>query len=142
MMVTFEILREAGLRMPRIAGQSISIVGALVLDRPHVQAGLVSAAMVIVVSLTAIANFVSPNYCFGIAQRIVQFAFMFLAGFMGLFGLMCGVFFLLVHLVSLRSFGERYLSPIAPLVLSDWRDTLIRVPRDKMHRSSRKGTGR
>ena len=58
MMVTFEILREAGLRMPRIAGQSISIVGALVLGQAAVQAGLVSAAMVIVVSLTAIANFV------------------------------------------------------------------------------------
>ena len=134
MMVTFEILREAGLRMPRIAGQSISIVGALVLGEAAVEAGLVSAAMVIVVSLTAISNFVSPNYGFGIAQRIIQFAFMILAGLMGLFGLMCGVFFVLIHLVSLRSFGVKYFTPLAPLVLSAWRDTLFRVPRYKMKR--------
>ncbi|MCD9021520.1 spore germination protein [Cohnella silvisoli] len=134
MTVTFEILREAGLRMPRIAGQSISIVGAVVLGQAAVEAGLVSAAMVIVVSLTAISNFVSPNYSFGIAQRIIQFAFMLLAGLMGLFGLMCGVFFLLVHLVSLRSFGVKYLTPFAPVVLSDWKDTLVRVPRFMMKR--------
>ncbi|MFC0330406.1 spore germination protein [Paenibacillus sepulcri] len=138
MIITFEILREAGLRMPRIAGQSISIVGALVLGQAAVEAGLVSAAMVIVVSLTAISNFVSPNYSFGISQRLVQFAFMILAGLMGLFGLMCGVFFLLVHLASLRSFGVRYLTPLAPVVFSDWKDTLVRVPRFMMKRFPKK----
>ncbi|WP_372660340.1 spore germination protein [Cohnella sp.] len=137
MTVTFEILREAGLRMPRIAGQSISIVGALVLGQAAVEAGLVSAAMVIVVSLTAISNFVSPNYSFGIAQRIIQFSFMLLSGLMGLFGLMCGVFFLLVHLVSIRSFGVKYLTPFAPVVLADWKDSLVRVPRNMMKRLPR-----
>ncbi|NHN33780.1 spore germination protein [Paenibacillus agricola] len=138
MMVTFEILREAGLRMPRIAGQSISIVGALVLGQAAVEAGFVSPAMVIFVSLTAISNFVSPNYSFGISQRIIQFSFMFLSGFLGLFGLMCGVYFLLVHLVSLRSFGVKYFTPLAPLVLSDWKDTLVRVPRFMMKRFPKK----
>lgn len=137
MTVTFEILREAGLRMPRIAGQSISIVGALVLGQAAVEAGLISAAMVIVVSLTAISNFVSPNYSFGIAQRIIQFSFMLLAGVMGLFGIMCGVFFLLIHLVSIRSFGVQFLTPAAPLVLSDWKDTFVRVPRYLMNRIPR-----
>ncbi|RED59207.1 spore germination protein [Cohnella lupini] len=140
MTITFEILREAGLRMPRIAGQSISIVGALVLGEAAVEAGLVSAAMVIVTSLTAISNFVSPNYSFGIAQRIIQFAFMLLAGFLGLFGLMCGVFFLLIHLVSLRSFGVKYMSPIAPIAVSEWKDTLVRVPRYMMKRFPKKRT--
>lgn len=138
MMVTFELLREAGLRMPRIAGQSISIVGALVLGQAAVEAGLVSAAMVIVVSLTAISNFVSPSYGFGIAQRIIQFGFMLLAALLGLFGLMCGVFFLLIHLVSLRSFGLKYLTPVAPLNLSAWQDTLVRVPRFMMKRFHKK----
>ncbi|TFE26271.1 spore germination protein [Cohnella luojiensis] len=137
MTVTFEILREAGLRMPRIAGQSISIVGALVLGQAAVEAGLVSAAMVIVVSLTAISNFVSPNYSFGIAQRIIQFSFMLLSGLMGLFGLMCGVFFLLIHLVSIRSFGVKYFTPFAPVVLADWKDTMVRVPRNMMKRLPR-----
>ncbi|WP_258171465.1 spore germination protein [Paenibacillus sp. R14(2021)] len=132
MTVTFEILREAGLRMPRIAGQAISIVGALVIGQASVEAGLVSAAMVIVVSLTAISNYISPSYGFGIAQRIVQFVFMLLAGVMGLYGLMCGVFVLLVHLVSIRSFTVHYMSPLAPIVLADWKDTIVRVPRKMM----------
>ncbi|MBO7742973.1 spore germination protein [Paenibacillus sp. MWE-103] len=134
MMLTFEILREAGLRMPRIAGQAISIVGALVLGQAAVEAGIVSAAIVIVVSLTAICNFVSPMYSFGIAQRIVQFAFLLLAGTLGLFGLMCGFFFLLIHLASLRSFGVRYFAPFAPLYLPDWKDTFVRAPRPAMSR--------
>ncbi|WP_219836969.1 spore germination protein [Paenibacillus sp. R14(2021)] len=138
MMITFELLREAGLRMPRIAGQTISIVGALVLGQAAVEAGLVSAAMVIVVSLTAISNFISPSYSFGISQRILQFIFMALAGVMGLFGIMCGGFFLLIHLSSLRSFGVNYMTPVAPLILSDWKDTLVRVPRKYMAHLSEK----
>ena len=137
MMVTFEILREAGLRMPRIAGQSISIVGALVLGQAAVEAGLISAAMVIVVSFTAISNFVSPNYSFSIAQRIVQFSFMLLASFLGFFGIMCGLYLLFIHLVSIRSFGVRYMTPLAPLVLSDWKDTFFRFPRFLMKRIPR-----
>ncbi|WP_309491748.1 spore germination protein [Paenibacillus anseongensis] len=137
MMVTFEILREAGLRMPRIAGQAISIVGALVLGQAAVEAGLISAAMVIVVSLTAISNFISPSYSFGIAQRIVQFAFLGLSSVLGLYGLLIGVYIMLVHLASLRSFGVHYLSPVAPLYLSAWKDMIIRVPRFLMNRLPR-----
>ncbi|WP_235947142.1 spore germination protein [Paenibacillus glycinis] len=134
MFITFEILREAGLRMPRIAGQAISVVGALVVGQAAVEAGFVSASMVIVVSLTAISNYISPTYSFGIAQRIVQFVFMLMAGVMGLFGLMCGVFMLFIHLVSIRSFGAHYMAPLAPLMLSDLKDTLVRVPRKLMTR--------
>ncbi|MZQ86336.1 spore germination protein [Paenibacillus sp. 5J-6] len=137
MMITFEILREAGLRMPRIAGQAISIVGALVLGQAAVEAGLISAAMVIVVSLTAISNFISPSYSFGIAQRIIQFSFLGLSSVLGLFGLLIGVYILLVHLASLRSFGIHYLSPVSPLHLSAWKDTIIRVPRFLMNRLPR-----
>jgi len=132
MLLTFEVLREAGLRMPRVAGQAISIVGALVLGQAAVDAGLVSPAMVIVVSITAIANFVSPNYNFSISQRLLQFAFMALAATMGLFGLLCGALFTIVHLASLKSFGVPYLTPVSPTVLADWKDTLIRVPRPWM----------
>ncbi|WP_337102700.1 spore germination protein [Paenibacillus sp. YIM B09110] len=141
MMVIFEVLREAGLRMPRISGQAISIVGALVLGQAAVEAGIVSAAMVIVVSLTAIANFVAPNYGFGIAQRLIQFGFMFLASILGLFGVMCGVFVMLIHLVSLRSLGIPYFAPLAPLNLANWKDTFIRINRPRMNRHRRKGNG-
>ncbi|MDF2680562.1 MAG: spore germination protein [Brevibacillus sp.] len=133
MMIIFEVLREAGLRMPRIAGQAISIVGALVVGEAAVAAGLVSTGMVIVVSITAISNFVAPNYSFGISQRIIQFVFLFLAGFIGIFGLLCGFLLLLIHLASLDSFGTAYFAPVAPTVLSDWKDTLVRAPRKWMH---------
>lgn len=129
MMIIFEVLREAGLRMPRVAGQAISIVGALVLGEAAVSAGLVSAAMVIVVAITAIAHFVAPFYNFGIAQRFLQYFYMFLAAFSGGFGILCGVLFTLVHLASLQSFGVPYLAPVAPTFFSDWKDVLVRAPR-------------
>ncbi|OBZ17087.1 spore germination protein [Bacillus sp. FJAT-26390] len=128
----FEILREAGLRMPRIAGQAISIVGALVLGEAAVQAGLVSAAMVIVVAVTAIAGFVAPNYNFGLSQRFLQYSYMVLASFLGLFGILCGALFTIVHFASLKSFGIPFLAPIAPTIISDWKDVLMRVPRSKL----------
>ncbi|CAM3245486.1 spore germination protein [Paenibacillus taichungensis] len=143
MMITFEVLREAGLRMPRIAGQAISIVGALVLGQAAVTAGLVSTAMVIVVSITAISNFVAPSYSFGITQRILQFFYLILAGAMGLFGVLCAVLLTVVHLASMNSFNVPYLSPVAPTTLSDWKDILIRVPRPWMREYPKmKGTKR
>jgi len=132
MLITFEVLREAGLRMPRIAGQAISIVGALVLGEAAVQAGLVSAAMVIVVSITAISNFVSPSYSFGIAQRLLLFVYITLGAFMGLFGILCGVLFTIVHLTSIKSFGVPYMAPVAPTVFPDLKDILVRAPRPLM----------
>ncbi|MCP1312423.1 spore germination protein [Paenibacillus tyrfis] len=129
MMVTFEVLREAGLRMPHVAGQAISIVGALVLGQAAVEAGLVSPVIVIVVAFTAISHFVAPFYNFSITQRILQFTFMILAGFLGLYGIYCGILLTIVHLASLKSFGVPYLAPFAPTFLFDWKDVPIRVPR-------------
>ncbi|MCL6605066.1 MAG: spore germination protein [Paenibacillus sp.] len=129
LLITLEILREAGLRMPRIAGQAISFVGAIVLGEAAVQAGLVSGSMVIVVAITAISNFVIPAYSLGISQRLIQFFLLLLSGIMGFFGLLCGTLFIMTHLVTLKSFGIPYLAPIAPSILADWKDTLVRVPR-------------
>jgi hypothetical protein len=133
MMIVFEVLREAGLRMPRVIGQAISIVGALVIGQAAVQAGIFSAAMVIVVSITAIANFAAPNYTYGITQRLLMFLYMLLGAFLGIYGVSCGVLLTVVHLASLKSFGVPYLSPLAPTFLTDWKDTFIRVSRAKMN---------
>lgn len=129
MEIIFEIIREAGLRMPRAIGQALSIVGAIVLGQAAVQAGLISAAVVIVVAVTGIANFVVPTYSFGIAQRLLRFTFLLLAGFMGLFGVLCGVLFLLAHLLSLESFKVPYMAPAVPFHFSDLKDTFLRLPR-------------
>lgn len=125
---TFEILREAGIRMPKTVGQAVSIVGAIVLGEAAVAAGLVSPAMVIVVSLTAIANFTIPQFDMAIAVRIIRFGYMMLAASFGLFGISIGVVLLAMHLCSLTSFGVPYMSPLAPMQLSDQKDTLLRMP--------------
>lgn len=128
MEVTFEALREAGVRLPKQVGAAVSIVGALVIGQAAVQAGIVSAPMVIVVAITGIASFMIPRYVAGIAMRFIRFPMMILAGSLGLLGIMLGVIVLIVHLCSLRSFGLPFLSPIAPLQARDLKDSVVRMP--------------
>ncbi|MGZ4162484.1 MAG: spore germination protein [Tumebacillaceae bacterium] len=128
MEIIFEILREAGVRMPRSVGQAVSIVGALVIGQAAVEAGLVAPAMVIVVSLTAISNFVFPSFNMAISIRIIRFLLMFLAASFGLYGVTMGLIALVLHLCSLRSFGVPYLAPMAPFILDDQKDALFRLP--------------
>ncbi len=128
MELTFEALREAGLRLPRQVGQAVSIVGALVIGQSAVQAGIVSAPMVIVVSITAIASFTIPQFSMGISMRILRFILLILSGVLGLYGLTVGTMFILIHLCSLRSFGAPYFAPVAPLNISGLKDIFVRVP--------------
>jgi spore germination protein KA len=128
MEITFEILREAGVRMPRAVGSAISIVGALVLGQAAVEAGIVSASMVIVVSLTAISSFVLPEFNLSISIRMLRFGFMALAASFGLLGIIIGLLLMITHLVNLRSFGVPYLTPMAPFNKSDQKDALLRLP--------------
>ncbi|AAY60299.1 spore germination protein (plasmid) [Bacillus cereus] len=128
MEVTFEALREAGVRLPKQVGAAVSIVGALVIGQAAVQAGLVSAPMVIVVAITGVSSFMVPHYTQGIALRMLRFPIMFLAGSLGLLGVMLGMITIVVHLCTLRSFGIPYLTPIAPMKGRELKDTLIRAP--------------
>ncbi|MFS0775041.1 spore germination protein [Neobacillus sp. 3P2-tot-E-2] len=128
MEVAFEILREAGIRMPRAVGSAISIVGALVIGQAAVQAGIVSPAMVIIVAITAIANFATPAFAIAISARLIRFGFMFAAATFGFYGIILGVIVLAVHLCSLRSFGVPYLTPMAPLIPANLGDTIVRLP--------------
>lgn len=124
--IAFEILREAGIRLPRPVGTAISIVGALVIGEAVVSAGLISASMVIVVAITAIASFVVPPQAdVGSVGRIV---IVILGGTFGAFGLMIGFLGGLIHMCTLRSFGTPYLSPIAPMNPSGFKDVIIRFP--------------
>jgi spore germination protein KA len=128
MEIAFEILREAGVRMPRAVGQAMSIVGALVLGQAAVQAGLVSPAMVIVVALTAIANFCFPAINLATTVRMLRFGMMTLSALFGLVGIMIGLILICIHLSTLRSFGVPYTSPAAPFILQDQKDVFFRVP--------------
>ncbi|AZS18091.1 spore germination protein [Paenibacillus lutimineralis] len=128
MELTFEILREAGVRMPKYIGAAVSIVGTLVIGQAAVQAGFISAAMVIVVSLTAISSFVLPSYNMSIAFRMLRFPLMGLAASFGLVGIFVGCTAIILHLCSLRTFGVPYMTPFGPFVPSDIKDTLLRLP--------------
>nr|MBC9198817.1 spore germination protein [Paenibacillus sp. PL91] len=126
---TFEALREAGVRLPRAAGSAVSIVGALVIGQAAVQAGIVSAPMVIVVAATGIASFTIPRYNFGTSFRLLRFPLLILSGMMGFFGIAFGILFVLIHLVNLNSYGVPYFSPVAPRYNGDLKDVLVRAPR-------------
>ena len=127
MEITFEVLREAGIRLPRTIGQAVSIVGALVIGDAAVSAGLVAAATVIVVAGTGIASFVMA-YNISVSLRLLRFFIMILSAFMGLFGFISGLAVIGIHMCTLRSFGVPYLSPLVPTTKDNLTDTLIRAP--------------
>lgn len=129
MEITFEILREAGIRLPKSIGQSVSIVGTLVIGQAAVDAGIVSAAMVIVVAVTAISNFALPAFNMAISIRLLRFGFMALAASFGLFGIILALITLGLHLCSLHSVGVAYMTPLAPFQLNKQQDALVRLPR-------------
>ncbi|MBS4202105.1 spore germination protein [Bacillus sp. FJAT-49732] len=128
MEITFEALREAGIRLPKQIGSAISIVGALVIGQAAVQAGLVSTPMVIVVAITGIASFLIPRYIAGIAIRMLRFPIILLGGTLGLLGIMLGIIAIAIHLCSLRSLGVPYLSPLAPIQKREVKSVLWRSP--------------
>ncbi|MFH5183599.1 spore germination protein [Paenibacillus sp. TAB 01] len=128
MEVFFEALREAGIRLPKQIGAAVSIVGALVIGQAAVQAGLISAPMVIVVALGGISSFMIPRYVAGIAIRMLRFPLMMLAGTLGLAGIMMGLILIVLHLCKLRSFGVPYLASITNPQLKELKDVLFRSP--------------
>ncbi|MHB1043166.1 MAG: spore germination protein [Eubacteriales bacterium] len=127
MELSFEILREAGIRLPRPIGQAVSIVGALVIGEAAVRAGLVAAATVIVVAFTGIASFTFA-YSASIAFRLLRFAMMVMTATLGLFGLISGLAVIGIHLCTLRSLGVPYLSPVTPTTAVDLKDVVFRAP--------------
>ncbi|KQX68154.1 spore germination protein [Paenibacillus sp. Root444D2] len=128
MEVIFEALREAGNRLPKQIGPTISIVGGLVIGQSSVQAGLISAPVVIIVSITGISAFTIPRYSFGNGIRLLRFPMLFLAGTLGLYGIVLGLIGIILHVTSLRSFGVLYFSPVSPFKLTGLKDVLIRIP--------------
>jgi len=127
MEITFEVLREAGIRLPRPIGQAVSIVGALVIGEATIRAGLVSASTVIAVAMTGIASF-TYAYSASIALRLLRFFLMVLSATLGLFGLISGLAIIGIHLCTLRSFGVPYLSPVVPTTGVDLKDVFFRAP--------------
>ncbi|MGY4690154.1 spore germination protein [Salibacterium sp. K-3] len=125
---TIELLREAGARLPTKVGQTIGIVGGIVIGQASVQAGLTSNVLLIVVALAALASFTAPVYQMGNTVRIIRFPFLIGAALMGGIGIALSFVFVIVHLIRLESLGRPYFAPFFPLRLADWNDTFIRLP--------------
>ncbi|WP_423800927.1 spore germination protein [Neobacillus sp. SAB-20_R2A] len=128
MEITFEALREAGVRLPKQVGAAVSIVGALVIGQAATAAGLVSSPMVMVVAITGVASFLMPRYATGISIRILRFPIMILSGMLGLLGVMIGITAIVAHMCTLKSFGVPYFNSAAPLKLQNLKDVLVRAP--------------
>ncbi|MCP3796481.1 spore germination protein [Paenibacillus sp. CH40] len=132
--ISIEILREAGIRLPKPIGPAMGIVGGLVIGDAAVNAGIVSPFLVIVVAVTAISSFSIPTYSAGITLRLLRFVGMLFAAILGMLGTILFFLLICIHLTKLKSFGVPYVTPLSPMRLSDWKDMYIRVPISMMKR--------
>lgn len=127
MELSFELIREAGVRIPSVLGPTIGIVGALILGQAAVQANIVSPILVIIVAVTALSSFAIPNIAFSYAVRIMRFIFILLAASVGFFGIAFALLTLSYMVTGLKSLGVPLLSPIAPFKPKSG-DIVIRKP--------------
>ncbi|MDR6554146.1 spore germination protein [Paenibacillus qinlingensis] len=128
MMFVFDGLQEAGVHLPNQLGPVVSIIGALVIGQAAVEAGIISTPIIIVISLTGVAAYTIPRYSATLPFRLIRYLMLGISGMLGFVGFAFGIIFLLIHLVSLESFGTPYLSPVAPFDGKRIKDMLIRYP--------------
>ena len=115
MEISFEVIREAGLRVPSPLGSTVGIIGALILGQAAVEADIVSPILIIIIAITGITSFSVPDFHLSFHLRVLRFVYILLGFFAGFLGIIVGLFIYLVSLCSLKSFGISYLSPYAPL---------------------------
>ncbi|MDM5198438.1 spore germination protein [Fictibacillus enclensis] len=126
--IVIELLREAGARLPTKVGQTMGIVGGIVIGTAAVQAGFTSNILIIIIALSALASFTSPSYMLGNVIRLLRFPIIILAGLWGFYGIMLGFCFILIHLLRQSTLGVPYLAPFYPPRYKDWKDSIIRFP--------------
>ncbi|MDL4840420.1 spore germination protein [Aquibacillus rhizosphaerae] len=123
-----ELLREAGARLPTKVGQTIGIVGGIVLGQAAVEAGLTSNVLIIVIAMSALASFTTPSYLMGSAIRVIRYPLIILAGMFGIIGVTFGLSLLIIHLLRISSLGRPYFLPVYPFVYKDLDNALFRLP--------------
>jgi spore germination protein KA len=114
--------------MPQQVGGALSIVGVLVIGQAAVMAGFVSPITVVIIAMSTIGSFATPSYNAATAFRMLRFPLIILSGMFGLLGLSVGLMFIINHMLSLRSFGIPYLTPVSPGNFQGLKDSLIRAP--------------
>ncbi|NLX64756.1 MAG: spore germination protein [Clostridiaceae bacterium] len=127
MELSFELIREGGIRVPGITGNTLGIIGALILGQSAVSAGLVSPSLIIVVAVTGLGSFTIPNYSLALAVRIARFILIGFGAAAGLYGLSVGFTIFCALALGMKSFGVPFFTPIAPKTRSN-QDRIIRGP--------------
>ncbi|HHU63659.1 MAG TPA: spore germination protein [Clostridiales bacterium] len=128
MEVSFELIQEAGIRIPGLIGPTLGIIGALILGQAAVTAKIVSPILIIVVAITGLGSFSISNYELNFSARIIRFFFIALAAIMGFFGIAMGIIIISSLMVSMKSFGVPYLAPNWPRTGSRKSDNIIKKP--------------
>lgn len=137
MTISFEILRESDLKLPSFANSALSIVGALILGEAAVSAGIVSPIMIIIIAITAISSliFIEPQFTTGL--RIYRFCFMISGAIFGIHGILLMFILMLTKLASYDYLGIPYLTPFAPTITADLKDSIIKFPAIKLRKRNR-----
>ncbi|MBO5561771.1 MAG: spore germination protein, partial [Firmicutes bacterium] len=130
MELSFEALREAGIRLPAPVGGTLGIVGGIIIGQAAVDAGLVSPMVVIAAAFTGICSFVMPTQALASAYRLIKYIMIVLSAFFGIYGFMLGLLCILVHMASIESFGMPYLYPFVgeKNILKRFKDSILRLP--------------
>ncbi|MCA1053944.1 spore germination protein [Rossellomorea aquimaris] len=123
-----ELLREAGARLPTKVGQTMGIVGGIVIGQAAVDAGFTSNILIIIIAISALGSFTAPSYAIGTAVRMIRFPIILMAGLYGGVGIMFCFCFMIIHLLKVTTLGRPYLSPIYPFRFADWKYSLFRSP--------------
>lgn len=134
MEVSFELIREAGLRVPTPIGPTIGIIGALVLGQASVEASIVSPILIIIVAITGIASFAIPDFSLSFHCRLLRFAYIILSTFFGFLGIGIGLFLEFLAISSLKSFGYPYFQPYVP-VTRDYKGIMLSPAWKREHRA-------
>jgi spore germination protein KA len=124
--ITIELLREAGARLPTKIGQTLGIVGGIVIGQATVEAALTSNILLIIVALAALSSFTTPIYKMSNAVRLLRYPFILLAAVWGGLGIYVGIIFMLGHLMRLKSLGMPYMLPLTPYRLGGFSESFMR----------------
>lgn len=126
LLLSFEVLREAGTKTSGLLGTSLSIVGALIIGQAAVEARIISTSVVIVIAFTSVTSLINPKTTG--AEIIFRFLFLLLGTLLGLYGLLCGILFFIMYIIKIKSFGINYLNNISSFRLKDYKQTYLRLP--------------
>ncbi|WP_028559750.1 spore germination protein [Paenibacillus pinihumi] len=128
LLLLLEIFREAGLRLPSSIGQTLTVVGGLIIGDAAIRAGLVSPSVVVVGAVTAVTSVTLVNQSLSGSVSVIRFGLFFISAFMGMYGLLLGIVLLVGYMSRLRSFGVPYLAPMSPFNAADLLKSVLRLP--------------